>query len=467
MDNFKAEIKNLFSSISSKKGSYSAGLTIVAIAIVVMLSLFTGLLPDELKQIDISDSGIYTIGDTTRGVLEALENNISFTVIAEPGTVDVRIEKIIDQYVDGSDKISLVEVDPVQSPAEVAALGGESGSVIVTNEDEGKSTTVLFDDMLVYDVYSYYYYGTTEPMEFDGEGRLTSAINYVTTERSERIYTTEGHGESALTSAVTERITQLSLSTTSLSLLLEGGVPEDCSVLILNGPTVDISEDEKAMLESYLSSGGGILYVAAYEHVSLPNLEALLADYGISVEDGYVADLERYYMDSPYYIFPVLSDSHEITSSLSADSLLLLIESQGFTLTDPARDTITVESFMTTSERGVAVTESGQVEGEYVLGATAIETLDGSTGMIAAISSISVMDENIIASFPSLVNADVFMNALTWFMDEVVDVSIPAKSLETSYNTVNGSFWGTVFVFIIPLAFIACGLVIWLRRRRA
>ena len=472
--NNKAEntrgLKALLSSTGHKKGTYGAGLTVVIIAIAVVLSLMTGLLPEDLKAIDISDNKVYTIGETTEELLASLENNLSFTVIAEPDTMDSRIERLIKQYTSRSDKIALTEIDPVKSPAEVTALGGAANTIIVTNDDNGKTTTVSFDDILIVDPYSSYYYGTSDATEFDGEGQLTGAVHYVTSENTSRIYLTNGHGESALPASITERLTKLSLPTDSLSLLMSGGVPEDCSLLIVFAPASDISQDEKTVLSKYLARGGAMMYVAGYEAVRLPVFESLLAEYGITFVEGYIADVERYYQDSPYNIFPVLNDVHDITKDFGADELVLLIQSQGFELTSPARDTVTVESFMTTSEGGIAVTEASQTEGQYVLGATAIEPVgdENAETRIVAIASASVVEEQILSSFPSLVNADVFINAVTYFIDDVANISIPSKSLAITYNTVTGgAVWRALFVFIIPAALIAGGLFVWLRRRRA
>ena len=62
-----------------------------------------------------------------------------------------------------------------------------------------------------------------------------------------------------------------------------------------------------------------------------------------------------------------------------ASEMVLLINAHGLNLTDPARDTISTTSFMTTSNSGAAVTEDTQTEGTYTLGAVATETVSGSS----------------------------------------------------------------------------------------
>ena len=77
-------------------------------------------------------------------------------------------------------------------------------TIVVSCEETGKTTTVAFTDILVMDQYSYYYYGTTSYTEFDGEGQLTSAVNYVTSDSQKKIYYTTGHGEATFSSSVTD-----------------------------------------------------------------------------------------------------------------------------------------------------------------------------------------------------------------------------------------------------------------------
>lgn len=463
----KENVNSMFNAATYKRGNYSLGISAVVIAIAVVLALLIGLLPDSVKQIDLSSSKVYTIGDTTKDFLSELKDNVKLTVVAEATSLDPRIDKLVKQYAEASDKISINYVDPVSNPSGLEAAGGYSNTILVENEATGKSKNVMFEDIVLIDMEAYYSAQQIVETEFDGEGQLTSAINYVTNDSNAKIYLTSGHGESTLGDTVTKRLEQLSIDVGDVNLLLGGAIPADCSMLIILGPTADISETEKAMLSAYMQSGGSIMYLASYEGSVLPNFEAFLAEYGISVVDGYIADLERYYQNSPYYIFPLLK-GNEITSTFADDDLVLMIESRGFTLTDPARETITQDTILTTSEHGQAVTETEQLEGQYVLGVTATESLDDKQVKLIAFSSQSLVEESILTSFPSLVNTDLFLNAITSALPEIENISIPTKSLQVTNNAIaGGGIWRALFVIIIPVALLISGFVIWNRRRKA
>ena len=93
-------------------------------------------------------------------------------------------------------------------------------------------------------------------VQFDGDGQLTSALNYVTSTKEYKAYYTSGHGESSLSSEVTSLLTKSRISTSDLLLMTATSIPDDCDVLIIDGPTSDFTKDEIKLLSSYLKKGG-------------------------------------------------------------------------------------------------------------------------------------------------------------------------------------------------------------------
>ena len=59
------------------------------------------------------------------------------------------------------------------------------------------------------------------------------------------------------------------------------------------------------------------------------------------------------------------------------------------------------------------------------------------------------------------------MNAVTNNFEDISTISVPAKSLETVYNTIpSASTWSIVFIAVIPLVCLVFGLAFWLKRRK-
>ncbi len=77
------------------------------------------------------------------------------------------------------------------------------------------------------------------------------------------------------------------------------------------------------------------------------------------------------------------------------------------------------------------------------------------------------MDDALLSAFNGLSNAQVFMNALTAGFTDMETISIAAKSLSVTNNTVrNPALWTLLFVIVIPVAVLVGGFIHWLRRRK-
>lgn len=463
------KIKSLFSNRHSRRGSYSIGITVIVVAIVMILNLILGRLPENIKNLDISSSKIYTTGETTKEVLENLDKKVVIHVIAEDSKIDSRIRKFIDKYAAMSKFITVETIDPVLHPSVLKEYNVEANSVVVTCEDTNKSTSFSFGDMIVFDQMSYYYYGQYVETEFDGEGQLTSAVDYVTNEVNKKIYTTQGHGEAALSGAVTDLIDKQNFEASDVNLIQSGAVPEDCDLLLINAASSDLADDELKMISEYMDKGGKLMLFIGDTDKETPNLDSLLADYGLKVVDGYIADGERYYQNSMFNVFPVYKSGSEVCQGLTDDDLSLIVNAKGMEQITPKKEKAELEAFMTTSENGIAVTETEQKQGTYLLGAVVTNAVDDTTASrLTVISAASLINEQITSAFSNLSNLQLFMNAVTSNFEDVQNISIEAKSLEVNNNTVaSAGMYGALFIGVIPVIILVYGFVVWMRRRKA
>ena len=267
--------------LQRRKGITSAATTAVVLAIAVVVNLVVGQLPSDLVERDISDNSLYTVSDTSVDYLSALERDVELVVLASEDTTDQRITKFLHNYAALSGHLSLSFVDPVEHPSALTEYEADQNTVVVRCADTGRQRVVPFSDILVADLMSYYTYGTYTYSEFDAEGQLTSAVDYVTSDNSHILYLAENHGESALGGSVTDAISKANLSTSTVSLLLDNGVPDDCSLLVFNQPQTDLSADEAQMVRDYLEGGGQVMILLT--RTDLANFNAILADYGLAM----------------------------------------------------------------------------------------------------------------------------------------------------------------------------------------
>ena len=472
--NIKAKAAGIFGTAGTKNGAYSVGLTVIVLAVVIVINLIAGQIPEGYRNIDVSSTKIYEISDTSREFLGNLDKEVDMTVLAVKDETDERIVTFISKYAALSEKIHVEWIDPVLHPSALTEYDTSENTIVVSCGDTGKTTTVSFGDILVMD--SYYYYGTASYTEFDGDGQLTGAVSYVANETERTIYQSAGHGEGSLSDTITDLLDKNSFTLSETNLLMTDAVPEDCDLFLMYAPAVDLTEDETEMLGAYLDGGGKVMILfGEMGAADLPNLAGLLEEYGISAVDGYIADPVRCYQNNYYYIFPELSVSGDMAAGISSE-MVLLTNVHGLELTEPERDTISTSEFMSSSDQAYAVTETSQEQGRYVIGAAAVETIaeeetdateDTAESRLTVISGASLIDQQITDTFTTLENTTLFMNAVTANFEGVQNLSIEPKSLGVEYNTMQHTgLFSLLVVFGIPAAVIIGGFVIWFRRRK-
>lgn len=451
-----------------KKGGYSAVLSLIVIAAVIVFNLMINRLPESMRKFDLSGRDLYTISHTTQEVLQSLDKEVTIYVAGDPDQIDERITTLVNRYQEQSDHIHAEIVDTVLHPEQLSALDVEPYNLLIVCEETGKRKVISFNDIIKIDEMSYYMYNQLVETEFDGEGQITSAISQVTSDAQEQVYVTQGHGESQLSATVQEMMEKFSLNLETVNLLEEGGVPEDCSLLLINNPQKDLAVDERAAVSQYLNQGGQVMILAGFSAENRPNLDALLAEYGMVLERGYAADTSRFYQNNAFYIFPEYNHSSPVVSGISDDELTLLTGSGVISFLENVPDGVETEAIMTTSENGLLVDENGnQTPGQYTLAASATKELDSGQAVLTLFACPEMIDEGITSAFTNLANLTLFMNGVTANFEDIVNISIPAKSLQVTYNTIpSAGLWASIFIFLIPVFCIGMGFAVWMRRRK-
>ena len=481
----KPDPKKLVGTISKKhikNGSYSIAMAAIFIVIVVVINMIVGAIPSKYSQLDVSSSKLYTIGDETKKVLKALDKDVTIYQIAQSGSEDDTISNLLKRYEDESKHIKVEVKDPVVNPkfaSEYTTDDLAANSLIVVCGDRNK--VISYNDMYSTSVdYNTWQQTTTG---FDGEGQITSAIGYVTSEDLPIMYTLSGHGEKDLDSSFKEDIQKANIDIKELNLLTEGKVPDDADCLMIVSPTSDISEEEKTEILDYLEAGGKAMIFSDYTQDDLPNFDAVLANYGVKRAEGIVfeGDSQHYGMQMPYYLVPTVNSTDASSETASAGSYVLAPYAQGIQKTDDVRDTVTIDSILTTSDQAYSKTnmqssqiekEEGDVDGPFDLGVAITETLDDDKETQIVYYSTANLMESQVNQMVSGGNEKLLLESLSWMTstDESSSVSISSKSLQSTSLTVtdyDAAFWKICTIGLIPGVFLVAGFLIWLRRRKA
>jgi ABC-2 type transport system permease protein len=426
-----------------------------------------------MTKYDISSSKLYSITSNTKVVVNALEKDVTIYWIVQSGEEDDVIENLLNKYDSLSDHIEIVKKNPDIYPTFAEQYTDETvqnNSLVVECGDRNRF--ISYDDIYLQEADMYTY---TYNTSFDGEGAITSAIDYVVNEDQPQLYVLEGHGETDLPDSFSEQIEKENMEINELSLLNVDEIPEEADCLIIYNPASDISEDEKDMLADYVAAGGKLLVMAGpVEDGSLDNLYGLLADYGVETEEGIVVegDREHYAFQAPYILMPDMASS-EITDSLIDEHYYPIMPiSQALKVEDT---TGAVTALLTTSDESFSKTagyslstyekEEGDVDGPF---AVAVSVACANDGQMIWFSSSSFLDDTYNA-YSSGANVDLGMNALSSMIGQSEAVAIRTKSLNYNYLTISASTASVLKVLMIgvfPLVYLGIGVVVVLRRRR-
>lgn len=480
----KINFRDIFLNFSKKRiknGSYSMTMTVVFVAVVIVINMIVGELPSKYTEIDVSGQKLYSIGDETKELLSELEKDVTIYQIAQSGGEDEVITSLLKKYEDESEHIKVEQKDPVVNPkfaSEYTTDNLSANSLIVTCGDRSK--VIDYNNMYESDIdYQTYSYQTTG---FDGEGQITSAIGYVTSENLPILYTLTGHGETELGSTMKEGIEKANMEIKSLNLVSEGSVPEDADCLFIGSPSTDISSDEKDAILEYLENGGKAMVFSDYNENKMENFDEILANYGLERTEGIVfeGDSKHYAMQMPYYILPDVG-SAEAVSGLSSDGYMVLAPfAQGIVQADDVRSTVVVNSLLSTSDQayskanlssGSLEKEDGDTDGPFDVGVSVTENVDDKETKLVYYSASSLLDSQ-VNQMVSGGNEKLVMESLKWMVDTegTATVSIPSKSLQVSSLTISAydaSFWKICVMGLIPGFFLVMGFAVWCKRRRA
>ena len=481
----KFDKKKLIGTISKKhikNGSYTMVMSVIFIAVVIVINMIVSTIPSKYSEIDISSQKLYSIGDETKKMLKDLEKDVTIYQIAQSGSEDENISNLLKKYEDESKHIKVEQKDPVVNPKFVSQYTSDdlsTNSLIVVCGDRNKVIDYnnMYETSIDYQTYS------SQTTGFDGEGQITSAIGYVTSENLPVLYTVEGHGEKDMDSSVKEDIEKANMDIKSLNLLTEGSVPDDADCLFIDSPSTDFSSDEKDAIIEYLENGGKAMIFSDYTTEDMPNFDAILENYGVQRVDGVVfeGDNQHYAMQMPYYLVPTINSTDASSETASAGCYVLVPYAQGIKQLEDVRDTVKIESILTTSDQAYSKTdlnsntiekEDGDVEGPFDLGVSITESLDDDKETQIVYYSTSNLMDSQTNQMVSGGNEKLIMESLKWMTDteESASVSIPSKSLEVSYLTItdyDAAFWKICTIALIPGIFLVIGFVVWIKRRKA
>ncbi len=451
-------------------------------SIVIVLAILAGLnyvASRQHKRWDLSASQEFTLSDQTRKVLQNLANPLEMTVFAREGEFP-RFRERLQEYGYASNKVQVRYVDIEKEPTVATQYG-------VTQQG---TIAVKFGDRI-------------ERATTDSEQTLTNAIVKAVEGTQKKVYFVQGHGERDTGSAderqgysgIAQALGRDNFVVEALPLAQKAAIPEDASVVIVAGPTIDFTSSELEILRPYLDKGGKLLLLldppTSADAPPMPNLKTLALEWGVDVGENIVID-QVSLGGSPLIPVALAYPPHAITEGFRLQTTFPLVRAISPSASAPTGRTAqsivesSAASWAESDIRGLLAQQdptfdeaAGDKRGPVSLGAAISAGADDDRSEEEKVKDTTPKREtrlvvlgdsdfasNAVLRFAG--NENFFLNAVNWLALQENLIAIRPKEPEDRRITMSQTQLRALFFFAVvflPAAVLVAGVNNWWRRR--
>lgn len=459
-------------------GGWAVLAAVIVLAVLVLLNVVVGKLPESWTSFDMTAVKLYSIGDQTREMVKNLQEPVTVYWLVSEGNEDATIGEMLERYDELSDLLTVEKVDVTTRPNFPAAYTDGSlyqNSLIVESDKRFKVLNYTSIYVTEYE-YAADYTVTNSTTTFQGENVLTGALDYVTTDVLPMVYYLSGHGEPGLDETLQDQIALLNLTLEDLTLMNADAVPADCSALIIDSPASDLYEGEAELILDYIAAGGKVVLLTNYGQPEMPNLSRVTDAFGVCLEEGVVLEGDRAgYYQYPIYMLPKV-ESHSITGDLASNGMYVMYYlGQGIETMKGAADELTVQTLLSSSDLAYTKAdaansqtlekEEGDKEGPFDL---AVLVRNDATGGHLVWYTTGALLNTGINEMVAGNNFTLFTNTLGFLCKHESSIAIEGKNISAEIllvPTASAGWWRTLYTVLLPVACVALGVVIFVRRR--
>lgn len=484
------------------RGGFSTIMVILAIAIVVVLNVIASAVETKAGlKIDLTSNKIYSLSAQTESNIRSIMNKKNengeysneFVIysFANDYTQDNLIGKTLERYAALSNNITLSVLDPAKDSIlrnKFTGVGDqvEDKTVVVFNSKKNSFRVIKYEDMYYTDKENNVSYWTLEQ-------KLTSAFMFLDSGRAQtNVYFLTGHGETVTNVKFSERAKLLkekleeeNFKVDNIDLAMNDLRSGD--ILIVIGPSSDISEQDRDKVIKFLDANGKALFFLDPSSSRLKNFEAILDHYMIKFKNEIVCenDESRHTQNSLLDLVPEVISNKEITngiinskSSVYAGSCAYLEEY------NPSSDLLTVLPLLNTSDRSVCIPYEDYITGAYenkmseyteekrrCIG-LALYQKDSSSMQIDEGTRICVFSSSELAlgeRSGSAGNVSLIKNCVNWVDNKTNTISISGVQMNAYELSIADAATVktlvTIVIIVIPVLILGGGVIIWLRRK--
>ena len=481
--------RNPFNSRNFRYGAVSVVITIsVILCIVLFNAVLTFLFKKYPLNIDLTENRAFAISQDTEEFLASLNQDVLIYVMnteanftaSSPAEYFIQANEVIRKYAQHSPRIRLEYVDFIRNPDFGSRYPEEDlkiNDILVT---AGEKYKVLASSDL-FNIRSSYYGSYVASSK--AEQAMTSALMNISSGKRPLAAVIGGHAEAEL-GAFTELLRLNSYEITAVN-LFTGDIPEDASMLALAAPARDLSAEELRKIDAFLEGGNNraLFYLASLSQPVLPNLDEYLGEWGVAVDTGVVfeTDNSRLISPSPYIAVVDYAEDEYAKNMVQKELHAVIPQARPLrAVFDQARYRSVKPLLKFSASSGIRppnapndwVPNPLQIRGNVPALILSSQLRNNAAGDLVR-SHVLVCGSNLavdgtILGSPNIANSGYFLDLLGSLTGREDQIYIQDKTMgfaELGANIFQIIVIAVVFTVILPLAVLAAGIVVWLRRR--
>lgn len=248
---------------------------IATLLVLIILGLINFLAIRNGQRIDLTENQFLSLSPLSQQVVQKLEQPVKVWVfVPSPDPAD---RELLENYQRYGSKLEFDFVDPQVEVGPARKFNVQDYGEVYLEYGSARQLVQRIDQV-----------------ERLSEVKLTNAIARLTSDRYDKVYFLQGHGELSLEeeegglSEAVSALEERNFTTQPLNLTERSAVPEDASLVVVAGSKRALLEKEVKSLENYLSQGGSLLLMIDPD--TNPGLNDLLENWGVKLDNRIVID---------------------------------------------------------------------------------------------------------------------------------------------------------------------------------
>jgi ABC-type uncharacterized transport system involved in gliding motility auxiliary subunit len=459
--------------LTGRQARYGSNAFILTIAFLGILVVINFLANKYTKRWDLTENQSNTLAKETVDVLKSLPDTVVakafFSSSSAISSSKDSAKTLLDQYVyNGAGKFQYEFIDPNKDPVSAQNAGiSKDGSIVL------------------------YMGASKQPVTTVSETDLTGAMVRLMNPGAHVVYFLTSHGEYPITGGSDQSYTKLTTDLESknykvstLNLLAVLQIPQDASVIVIDGPKKPLTDAEVGLLDSYIKNGGSVVVMedptvdTQFGTSPDPLANDLAQTYGIILGNNIVVDAYGYQaFQNAYFAVGYNYATHVITQKMSTMGTgfqgARSVSADSSVGTDYSKTQLITTVDQSWGETDMASVQNNSVkfdQGVDLAGPVPLAVVATGNTTNARLIVFGDSDFATNAYYGFYGNSDMILNSIDWAAKVENLISLTPKTTVTRTLVQPQAYtMGLILLgslVVLPGIVLAAGIGSWLARRR-